>query len=88
MNETRNPLGYLHDWKPYRKSQVMLGQVKCILDEYAAYLPLTCRQIYYRMIGGFGHPKGSSSSAASTTCLSTLDARGRSRLSTSATTGS
>ena len=57
-NETRNPLGYLHDWKPYRKGQVMLGQVKCILAEYAAYLPLTCRQIYYRMIGEFGHPKG------------------------------
>jgi len=58
INETRNPLGYLHDWRPYHKSEVMLGQVKCILDEYAAHLPLTCRQIYYRMIGEFGHKKG------------------------------
>jgi hypothetical protein len=57
-NETRNPLGYLENWQPYRKGQIMLGQVKCILDEYADYLPLTCRQIYYRMIGEFGHPKG------------------------------
>jgi hypothetical protein len=57
-NETRNPLGYLHNWRPYKKSEVMLGQVKCILDEYAAHLPLTCRQIYYRMIGEFGHAKG------------------------------
>jgi hypothetical protein len=57
-NETRNPLGYLHDWKPHRKSQVMLGQVQHILTEYADHLPLTCRQIYYRMIGEFQHPKG------------------------------
>src|SRR5215207_7788326 len=57
-NETRNPLGYLSGWRPYRKAQIMLGQVKCILDEYSAHLPLTCRQIYYRMIGEFRHPKG------------------------------
>ena len=57
-NETRNPLGYLHGWKPYRKGQIMLAQVQKILGEYSEHLPLTCRQIYYRMIGEFGHPKG------------------------------
>jgi hypothetical protein len=57
-NETRNPLGYLGSWQPYRKAQIMLGQVKCILDENAAHLPLTCRQIYYRMIGEFRYTKG------------------------------
>jgi hypothetical protein len=57
-NETRNPLGYLDDWKPYRKGQIMLAQVQHILDEYREHLPLTCRQIYYRMIGEFGHAKG------------------------------
>jgi hypothetical protein len=29
-----------------------------ILKDYEAHLPLTCRQIYYRMIGQWGHEKG------------------------------
>jgi hypothetical protein len=56
--DTRNPLGYLHTWKPYKKGQVMLARVEDVLAEYAAHLPLTCRQIYYRMIGAYGYPKG------------------------------
>jgi hypothetical protein len=57
-NETRNPLGYLDEWRPYKKTQVMLARVQDVLAEYEAHLPLTCRQIYYRMIGAFGYPKG------------------------------
>jgi hypothetical protein len=57
-NETRNPLGYLDAWRPYKKTQVMLARVQDILAEYEDHLPLTCRQIYYRMIGAFGYPKG------------------------------
>jgi hypothetical protein len=50
--------GDLEDWKPHRKTKVMLGQVHAIFDEYREHLPLTCRQIYYRMVAEYGHPKG------------------------------
>jgi hypothetical protein len=50
--------GYLADWRPKGKTEIMLGQVKSILEEYADNLPLTIRQIYYRVIGEFRHPKG------------------------------
>jgi hypothetical protein len=50
--------GYLDDWRPQRKTQVMLSRVQQVLDEYREHLPLTCRQIYYRMIGAWNYPKG------------------------------
>jgi hypothetical protein len=54
----RNPAGYYREWKPSQKSKILLGQVTNILDEYADYLPLTVRQVYYRMIAAFKHEKG------------------------------
>jgi hypothetical protein len=42
----------------------MLGQVQQILEEYEAHLPLTVRQIYYRMVGAYRHPKGAKFNAA------------------------
>jgi hypothetical protein len=56
--DTKRPAGYISSWRPHRKSQIMLGQVQQILEEYAAHLPITARQVYYRMIGGYRHPKG------------------------------
>jgi hypothetical protein len=50
--------GYLEDWQPQKKTQVMLSRVLDVLMEYEAQLPLTNRQVYYRMIGRFGYPKG------------------------------
>jgi hypothetical protein len=50
--------GYLDDWQPQKKTRVMLSRVLDVLMEYEAQLPLTNRQIYYRMIGRFGYPKG------------------------------
>jgi hypothetical protein len=52
--------GYLDDWRAQRKTEVMLSRVLDVLMEYEAQLPLTNRQIYYRMIGRFGYPKGKS----------------------------
>ena len=52
--------GYLDDWQLERKTQIMLGQVKQILEEYSEQLPLTCRQTYYRMIAAYQYPKGES----------------------------
>jgi hypothetical protein len=54
----KRPVGYLDDWTPHRKTQIMLGQVQGILEEYAEHLPLTARQVYYRMIAEYRHPKG------------------------------
>ena len=57
-SDTKRAAGYLKSWRPHSKSQIMLGQVKQILEEYEEHLPLTVRQIYYRMIGAYRHPKG------------------------------
>ncbi len=35
----------------------MLDQVAAVLDEYADYLPLTVRQIFYRLVGAYGYEK-------------------------------
>lgn len=50
--------GYVDDWTRQRKTEIMLSRAQQILDEYRDHLPLTCRQIYYRMIGAYGYPKG------------------------------
>lgn len=50
--------GYLDDWQPTRETRLMIGRVRNILDEYRAHLPLTCRQIYYRMIAEWKYSKG------------------------------
>jgi hypothetical protein len=49
--------GYIDDYRPQRKTQALLCDVKAVLDEYADYWPLTCRQVYYRLIGAHGYPK-------------------------------
>ena len=36
---------------------MLVDQVKAILKEYEAHLPLTVRQVLYRMMGKFGHEK-------------------------------
>jgi hypothetical protein len=35
----------------------LLGQVQAVLVEYDAYLPLTCRQVFYRLVGAHGYYK-------------------------------
>ena len=36
-------------WRPQAKSRILLAQVQAVLAEYAAYLPLTIRQVFYRL---------------------------------------
>jgi len=50
------PVG-LATWNPSTESVVLIGQVALILDEYADYLPLTGRQIFYRLVGAYGYEK-------------------------------
>lgn len=49
--------GYIEDYRPYAKTRDLLDQVQAVLDEYRQYWPLTCRQIFYRMVGAHGYDK-------------------------------
>lgn len=50
------PKGFA-DWNPSRDTRAVLSAVGEILQEYRQYLPMTARQIYYRLVGGYGFPK-------------------------------
>lgn len=47
----------LAPWQPRAKSLVLLRQVDAVLDEYREHLPLTIRQIFYRLVGAHGYGK-------------------------------
>ncbi len=49
-NGRRRPRGYV-DWNPRRATLVLLEHVTGVLEEYAEQLPLTIRQIFYRLVG-------------------------------------
>lgn len=44
-------------WKPQHKARALLAQIETVLDEYADYLPLTIRQVFYRLVGNHGYDK-------------------------------
>lgn len=50
------PKGYA-PWSPGVEVQATLAQVQDVLDEYRNYLPMTARQIFYRMVGSYGYEK-------------------------------
>jgi hypothetical protein len=56
-NGRRAPLRGYAAWEPQAKTRLLIDQVDAILTEYEDHLPLTCRQIYYRLVGAYGHPK-------------------------------
>src|SRR6056297_967675 len=49
--------GYITDYRPYAKTRALLDQAQAVLDEYRDHWPLTCRQIFYRMVGAHGYDK-------------------------------
>ena len=49
------PRGFIDDWQPRQKSLMLLQQVDAIIAEYA--MPLTIRQIFYRLVGRHGYDK-------------------------------
>lgn len=51
------PRGYILDYSPHAKTRELLDQVQAVLDEYRQYWPLTCRQIWYRLVGAHGCDK-------------------------------
>lgn len=50
------PKGYA-DWSPQAETLALVDQVKAVLREYADHLPLTVRQIFYRLVGQYGFDK-------------------------------
>lgn len=50
------PRGFI-DWRPQAKTAALIEQVQAVLDEYADYLPLTLRQVFYRLVGNYGYDK-------------------------------
>ena len=45
------PRGYA-PWRPQAKTKILLEQVDAVLVEYERQLPLTARQVYYRLVAG------------------------------------
>lgn len=52
----KRPRGFLDSYIP-RSNADLLEQVQLVLEEYREQLPLTCRQIFYRLVGRFSYPK-------------------------------
>jgi hypothetical protein len=50
------PRGYA-PWRPQHATQAVMDKVIEILDEYEDHLPLTVRQIFYRLVGAYGYEK-------------------------------
>jgi len=50
------PRGFI-SWSPRAATLALLDQVLAVLAEYAEYLPLTVRQIFYRLVGSAGYDK-------------------------------
>lgn len=44
-------------WEPRQQTLAVLEQVRAVLDEYRDHLPLTLRQIFYRLVGAHGYEK-------------------------------
>lgn len=47
----------LAPWSPHAKTEELLGKVQHVLQEYENYLPMTGRQIFYRLVGSHGYEK-------------------------------
>jgi hypothetical protein len=51
------PRGFINFWRPIGRTKPLLAQVEEVLEEYADHLPLTIRQIFYRLVGAHGYDK-------------------------------
>jgi hypothetical protein len=51
------PRGFIAGWSPRPQTSALLAQVAQVLKEYRDHLPLTCRQIFYRLVGAHGYDK-------------------------------
>ncbi len=47
----------LAPWSPTDATRQVLGQVDQVIDEFRDYLPITVRQVFYRLVGAYGFEK-------------------------------
>lgn len=50
------PKGFA-EWNPNDETLALIANVQAVLREYSAQLPMTARQIFYRLVGAYGYPK-------------------------------
>lgn len=50
------PRGFI-EWNPQAKTRALIEQVQGVLEEYRNHLPLTLRQVFYRLVGAHGYSK-------------------------------
>src|SRR5688572_4606243 len=51
------PRGFLPDWRPQARTAAVIEHVREVLAEYHTHLPLTIRQIFYRLVAMHGFEK-------------------------------
>ncbi|MDD5579041.1 MAG: hypothetical protein PHY16_07135 [Methylobacter sp.] len=68
QNRNTRPRGFM-TWNPRPDTQELLSQIKGILDEYSNYLPMTIRQIFYRLVGAHGYAKDEKAYSRLCECL-------------------
>ena len=51
------PRGFIDDYAPRRKTRELLDQIGRVLETYEAELPLTARQVFYRLVATVDYPK-------------------------------
>jgi hypothetical protein len=49
--------GYIADWRPQAATRALFDQINAILTEYLQQLPLTLRQIFYRLVARYDFEK-------------------------------
>ncbi|NGN68446.1 hypothetical protein G5C51_31685 [Streptomyces sp. A7024] len=54
---TRTRVRGFAPWAPKPATLRLVEQIRQILAEYEAYLPMTARQVFYRLVGAHGYPK-------------------------------
>jgi hypothetical protein len=54
---TRTRVRGFAPWSPQGETLRLLEQVRAVLGEYEDYLPLTIRQIFYRLVGAYSYEK-------------------------------
>lgn len=51
------PRGYIENYNPRAKTRELIAQVEAVIETYREELPLTARQIFYRLVGSVDFPK-------------------------------
>ena len=56
--KTERDKGYVERWSPHASTRLLIADINSVIDEYADHLPITQRQVYYRLVAQYGYSKG------------------------------